>query len=289
MTTAIYIVCTKCGVAKAAEEFSRDKRKRNGRRAHCKECEAAYGAAYYAVHKDKVRERGIAYYIAHRDERRKWNAAYYATHSTQKQMRSAIYRVTHKDKVRESRAAYYVAHKDELQKQNAEYHATHKKEARAWRAIYSAAHREEARAYQVVYRATHKDKVRKCNAAWREAHPERWAIATARRKHKRRAREAQAPATLTVREWRAALAAFNHRCAYCGCEKARFHKDHVIALSKGGGLEAGNIVPACRSCNISKKDHNAEVWMKRKGYDYERFASILAEITAIASPTRKEA
>jgi hypothetical protein len=53
-------------------------------------------------------------------------------------------------------------------------------------------------------------------------------------------------------------------CFYCGTqpEKARYQRDHVVPLSRGG-MDAGwNIVPCCASCNASKRDSRASDWVR---------------------------
>jgi 5-methylcytosine-specific restriction endonuclease McrA len=71
--------------------------------------------------------------------------------------------------------------------------------------------------------------------------------------HRRRALFAQVENTLTAAQWREILVRFDNCCAYCG-RAGRMTLDHVVPLSKGGGHTAANVVPACRSCNSSKRD-----------------------------------
>lgn len=44
------------------------------------------------------------------------------------------------------------------------------------------------------------------------------------------------------------------RCTYCGARprQEELHADHVIPVSKGGTNDIGNLVTACRTCNIGK-------------------------------------
>jgi 5-methylcytosine-specific restriction endonuclease McrA len=44
-------------------------------------------------------------------------------------------------------------------------------------------------------------------------------------------------------------------CHYCGGKftSAELTMDHVVPLARGGESTRGNIVPACRACNQSKK------------------------------------
>lgn len=54
-------VCSKCGEEKALEEFGRDRRRKDGRRAMCRACSRAYdrarGKKYYEQNKEKVLAR----------------------------------------------------------------------------------------------------------------------------------------------------------------------------------------------------------------------------------------
>lgn len=58
----------------------------------------------------------------------------------------------------------------------------------------------------------------------------------------------------------AEMEAFNAhgwRCHYCGAD-GPLTADHVIPRAYGGGDEASNLVPACRTCNTSrgKRDYH---------------------------------
>ena len=45
-----------------------------------------------------------------------------------------------------------------------------------------------------------------------------------------------------------------HRCVYCGAtaDTAELHLDHVIPICKGGTNDIGNLVTACKDCNVGK-------------------------------------
>ncbi|MEU3733039.1 HNH endonuclease signature motif containing protein [Streptomyces sp. NPDC033538] len=64
-----------------------------------------------------------------------------------------------------------------------------------------------------------------------------------------------------VRE--AVLSAAGGWCTYCGSMAVRAEVvDHVEPLEQGGADDITNLVPACRSCNASKKDRTPEQWKK---------------------------
>lgn len=48
-------------------------------------------------------------------------------------------------------------------------------------------------------------------------------------------------------------------CTYCGEADAE-HMDHIVPRSRGG-LNIGNLTPACARCNMSKKDRTPEQWI----------------------------
>lgn len=108
-----------------------------------------------------------------------------------------------------------------------------------------------------------------------------WQSDLARNKHrmysaKRRSRQAKAPLNdLTKKDWLESLKYFNHECSYCG-NKENIEQDHVRPLTKGGSHTKTNIIPACRSCNSSKRQRLLEDWYpKQPFYDKEREEKIL--------------
>uniref|UniRef100_UPI0035DEBFDA HNH endonuclease n=1 Tax=Enterococcus avium TaxID=33945 RepID=UPI0035DEBFDA len=70
---------------------------------------------------------------------------------------------------------------------------------------------------------------------------------------------------LTEKDWEVALAYFDNKCAYCG-QSGEMTKDHLDPLKNGGELTFSNVVPACRSCNSSKKDHNWLAWYQKQKF-----------------------
>lgn len=52
-------------------------------------------------------------------------------------------------------------------------------------------------------------------------------------------------------------------CSYCGSGES-FHQDHLIPRLVGG-LDEGNLVYSCGSCNSSKGAKDLLVWLKAKG------------------------
>jgi len=68
-------ICTKCGELKLLPDFKKNKKKTNGRAAHCKLCENKYNRMWKKNNRVKVREyhkkdykKNIGWYIAYRKE-----------------------------------------------------------------------------------------------------------------------------------------------------------------------------------------------------------------------------
>lgn len=62
--------------------------------------------------------------------------------------------------------------------------------------------------------------------------------------------------------WEEALAEFGGKCAY-GCGRPASTADHVWPVARGGQSAPTNVVPACPSCNSSKKDRDPTPWITK--------------------------
>jgi 5-methylcytosine-specific restriction endonuclease McrA len=55
------------------------------------------------------------------------------------------------------------------------------------------------------------------------------------------------------------LEMFDGECAYCPAPATTW--DHAIAVTHGGSSRAGNMVPACSSCNSRKRNRDLDDWI----------------------------
>jgi 5-methylcytosine-specific restriction endonuclease McrA len=89
---------------------------------------------------------------------------------------------------------------------------------------------------------------------------------------------------------KARLLAFNNCCAYCGTSLTMFlvEFDHVIPSSKEGPDIWANIIPACHSCNQSKRSQDMRKWYKNQPfYSYQRLKRIEEVLSATPYPTKQ--
>jgi hypothetical protein len=65
------------------------------------------------------------------------------------------------------------------------------------------------------------------------------------------------------------FARFEGRCAYCR-KKCKQEMDHFLPVYRGGTHVESNILPACKSCNCSKRDRDPEEWCRAQPWFTER-------------------
>ncbi len=90
---------------------------------------------------------------------------------------------------------------------------------------------------------------------WREKNKDKIKAASILRKTARKAAGAA-----SQQEVIDLLTSTKSNCVYCGLP-CKIEIDHFNAISKGGGGELGNLVPCCRSCNLSKAVKPGEDWL----------------------------
>lgn len=84
---------------------------------------------------------------------------------------------------------------------------------------------------------------------------------------------------LTDDEWVSLVDAWGG-CAYCGATDTVFQRDCVLPISRGGRYTLANVVPACRSCNASKSNHEVTGWLRRRRLDERAFLLRQHEVVA---------
>ena len=182
--------------------------------------------------------------VQKRERHRLTGQCYRETHPDRPRLAAKRFRKAHPDRVKASKRAYNAAHKEELRAYRKAYCVAHKddeaKRSRLWRETHPE--------YSRLREETHKESRRLWKRAYALANPDVCRASDARH----RARKLSVPSTLTTAQWKAIVAAYKGKCAYCGAKPKRLTIDHVLPLARGGHHIAGNVVPACMSCNQHK-------------------------------------
>lgn len=82
--------------------------------------------------------------------------------------------------------------------------------------------------------------------------------------------------TFTLKDWQLAMLHFRGACAFCGktegrSKKDKLDRDHLLAISRGGKTEPGNVIPACPKCNRGRGNRYWEDWYpNQETYTVER-------------------
>lgn len=146
---------------------------------------------------------------------------------------------------------------------------------------YYLKHKEQRSNKMKKYYQKNKNKYLVNQKKWRKANEERYRenqrnylkrmssekkrIIYAQKRHKRTARSAMVEHSLTIKQWKFILLAFEHKCAYCG-KSDSLTREHFIPLSLGGNYSIYNIIPTCMMCNCSKSANDFFDWYPQQPF-----------------------
>jgi 5-methylcytosine-specific restriction endonuclease McrA len=117
-----------------------------------------------------------------------------------------------------------------------------------------AASRRSYRRHRAMRRAEHR--------AWEARNP--WSAILRATRRRLRKLDNSSGLVVTPRDIRRLVGRFQGRCAYCGVRPEKLHIDHVVPIAKGGRHSIGNLLPACKTCNLSKHATLLAVWLHRR-------------------------
>lgn len=149
----------------------------------------------------------------------------------------------HKD-IERSRRQVREARKRRLS--TAEGRAQHNARNKAWKDANTEQVRAAGREYATRYRQEQPEKARES----RRKNYEKNRDSFRERAHRRRA--GINGESFTKEQFAELVEQFNGCCAYCLAPDDNLTADHMRPISKGGGNEIENIVPACQKCNGQK-------------------------------------
>ena len=117
---------------------------------------------------------------------------------------------------------------------------------------WKAHNSEKVKQMNQEYSAKHREVLREKNKQWALNNPEKKNLKEARRRATKRNNGVFLVDAKEVKQM------MQKPCFYCG-QKAE-HIDHIIPISRGGRHSIGNLIQACRRCNISKRDKFITEW-----------------------------
>lgn len=252
--TAHYV--KKCCVCKEeieanAENFAMTKRTKDGFSNVCKPCKREYDKAYRMKNKEKIKKRQ-------------------REHAEKNKEKISEYQKEWREKNAEHLKAYREKNKYRIQQSNKKYWAENKEYAKQqvnkWR--------KENAEYIREYRIKNRDRDREQRRKWTRSEQGRKISMTKTNAY--RAKKKTLINDFTAEQWSLCLERFGHSCAYCGKHHETLEQEHFVPVSKGGHFTKNNILPACRTCNASKNNHDYFEWYTaQKFFSEERHLKIL--------------
>ena len=212
--------CPKCEQEKTFDHFCKCSSRNDGLYALCKECKYEYDHKYMAEHREQNKEYAKIWYNANKEYCKMRGKKNYEEHKEQRNEYCKIYRDTHKEQLKRSQRDYYVKNRERLLQQQ-----------REWKQNNSELVKEQKK----LYHSSMSGKA-----------------ALTRGRHKRRTSIESVKNDLTAEQWEEIKRSQSYKCAYCGKE-VPLHRDHIIPVTKGGGLTKENVQGLCQSCNSKKR------------------------------------
>ena len=254
-------ICKKCGIEKpsTSEYYPKSKTSKDGVQNTCKECVKERTKKWRLENKDRLNQYKQKWYEDNRDYVKEKRKIYY------EQNREKISEYQ-KEYQKEYQAQYYDKNKDKLKEYKKDYYQNNKDKLKEYQFQYYDKNKDKLKDYY----QKNKDKLKKQRKLYRLNNRDYLNI----QNQNRRARIKELEATFTEYDWELVLNHFKKSCAYCGVKQEthikhknqRLHQDHFIPLSKGGTYTVDNIVPACASCNSSKRDNDFNEWYTRQDF-----------------------
>lgn len=110
--------------------------------------------------------------------------------------------------------------------------------------------RADRNAANRAWRTQNRERAKSHQAKFHDAHPAARAVYVNR--YRAKYGPARASGDLTPAQWQSRLDEFNHSCAYCLRTGVRLTQDHMEPIALGGPHTIENVVPACQPCNSRK-------------------------------------
>lgn len=230
-----YKICTVCSEKKPLAEFHKRKEVKDGHRSACKICQARQAQKRYELNREHIIEQTNQYYRENKEQRQH-------------------YLHENKGQISERRKQHYRENKEELCECQKQYRRKNKERTSERDKQYYRENREQKCEQKKQYYRENKKEICKYQKEYRQS--EKGRIASAAVRHRRRSCEAASEVSLTAKQFQRILKNQRYMCNMCGKKFTKSRPptmDHIIPVSKGGGLTSSNVQVLCKSCNCKKQ------------------------------------
>ncbi len=215
-------MCKKCYVLKDIDEFSIEKKNKNGYSGECKTCKKERCRLYREKNKDNMR--------GYRKEYGQKNKKKIAAKNT-------LYRRKNTAKIKANNEIWREKNKKDIADKARKRYDNNKEEILAYSKLYRDSNKELIKLYQA---SDSGKEVKRRRSVKREM----------------RIRETR-DGSITPETLKVLFSKQNGRCYMCNCDLTRLesrkvHVDHIKPLSKGGKHRLKNVAWSCMGCNLKK-------------------------------------
>lgn len=158
-------ICKKCNIEKNIDEFTKNKKSKDGLKYWCKQCVKEYNKQYkkeYSIkNRDKIKNKKREYYKLNKEKINKHNKENYYKNKEERSKKAKIYYQENKEHKKAKANEYYYNNIDEIHLKQKNYYQKNKDTLKKQAKKYRDEHVEERKIYAENYRKNNKNIINK--------------------------------------------------------------------------------------------------------------------------------